>query len=197
MNWLVFPLAIAATAALANPMLFMLGGGSVAGGGSGSFFAATFDGAANCAGGTSIVSSGANAEGATDSVWTTDTGIVTWEGQWTMDYPASATVCSGDQTFTIRARKNTGGGSNGAIIEFYTDATDNLNCSSNLAGTHCSSTTITSEIGQDVVCTLTCNELPDTWPQIQVEIVGQTGGSGGAARAVQIDSIVWGANWSG
>ena len=192
----VAAIALAAAGASANPLLLLLGGTVDAALNSGTYYADLFNGAANCATGTSTVLLGARAEGAPDGVFTTDTGGTTWEGQWTMEYPASAVACTGTQTIQLRVRKSASGGSNSAVIQVYTDATDNGDCSANLVTSYCTGATISSAVGQDVTCALPCTVMPDTWPQIQIEIVGQFGGSGAQRRDAQIDAITWSANWT-
>ena len=192
--WLAFPLLVGAAAAQ-PPLLWFGGETGDAAAGSGTYYADTYDGAANCAGGSTTVSIGANAEGATDGVYTTDETAVWWEGEWVMAYPATALTCTGNQTVTLRVRKSASGGADVNYLELYTDATDDGDCSANLISTYCDKSAVSSSAGEDITCVLPCTVMPDTWPQMQLEVSAEGSGGGPNTRGAQLDSITWSANW--
>lgn len=132
------------------------------------------------------VSTPANANGAPDGTFTTDSGLVSWTARFSMQNPVG-TQANGTHTFTARVRKYSGTG-NPVLnsITIYEGSTSRVVKTLN--------TSVTSATGQDVSTTLTEAEIRTitNLANLEVQIVTTgAGGSGPARAAVQLDAITW------
>lgn len=132
------------------------------------------------------VTTPANALGAPDATWTTDTGATNWTSRFAMGDPTGS-LANGTHTITVRARKISGQTGTPVInsIALYENGTSFATITSG-------STNITTT-SQDVAPTFDSSILAGRdLTNIEVEIVTTSaGGSPGARTPVQIDSITW------
>jgi hypothetical protein len=125
----------------------------------------------------------ANAVGATDGVWTTDTGNVNWTSRWAMEDPSGP--ITGTQQITVLVRKESAGG-NDPTLNSVTLFENGASVAQLSAGG-----SVTSATGQTFSGNFDGSAItnPD-----DVEIQIATTGAGGPVanrRAVQVDSIEW------
>jgi len=131
---------------------------------------------------TGTVTTPNNAAGSTAGTWTADTGKTNWTHEWQMDGGA-AVVPSGQQSLTIRARKDATGGGTPTIDSI--EIRDPYNTTT--IQTVSTGWSIDSATGQDV--TITFNAPSDGAIGIRVATSGHGGGPNG--RAVQLDYLRW------
>ena len=135
------------------------------------------------------VSTPANALGAIDGTFTTDTGTTNWTARWRLDAVAGLFSAYGTQTLTLRVRKSSGTGNptitgvnlyqGGALIK-------------SILG---SSFSVTSTTGEDVVCTFDGADI-NGLETVDIEVVTSGAGGGPSARSsVQIDGATWAATY--
>jgi hypothetical protein len=132
------------------------------------------------------VSTPANALGAPNNTWTSDTGNVSWTARFAMANPVG-TQANGTHTITIRARKVSGQSGSPTIssVTLYENGTSFATVS-----TGGFSITTTS---QDVANTFDSALLAGrNLADIEIEVVtSAAGGSPSTRTPVQIDSITW------
>lgn len=121
-----------------------------------------------------------NAFGASDGVFTGDTGNTSWTQRWGMGNPTGGAL-SGTQTVTFIVRKQSGTNNPTMTASLYQNGS--------LIQQILASTNVTSLTSQTVTATFTGSLITDP-TNIEIEIATTAAGGSGAARAaVQVDSI--------
>lgn len=131
------------------------------------------------------VSTPANAYGAPDGTFTTDTTNTSWTARFSMGNPTNAQA-NGNHTFTLRVRKISST-ANPLInsVAIYEGTT--------LRVTKYLSSVVGNTTGQDIIATLLESEIRTVTDlsQLQVQVATSGAGSGQSRTCVQLDSISW------
>lgn len=146
---------------------------------------------------TSTVSAGsigspANALGAPNGVYTTDTTKNAWTARWTLDAIAGTNIVSNaGHTISIRARKSSTGGADVTIetATLYQGATTIPLITSPVTVTG------TGVPGQDVVVGFDGTLLTGL-ENVEIQIQGSGAGGGPNERGCEIDAVTWTADYT-
>jgi hypothetical protein len=128
------------------------------------------------------VSTPANALGAPDDVWTTDTLNASWTSRFAMGDPSTVTP-SGTQPVLVTARINSSGGGTPQITEINLFSTSTL-----VRNLLASPVNVTATHSLEV--TFDASEVANL-NNVEIQIVTTGAGSGGSRRCVQLDAITW------
>jgi hypothetical protein len=130
------------------------------------------------------VTTPANALGAPDDTFTTDTLNASWTSRFAMGDPSTVTP-AGTQTVSVRVRKNGSGGGTPTITAV--NLFDGSTSVRNLLG---ATADVTSDTGMDVEVTFTASEVANP-NNVEIQLVTAGAGAGGSRRCVQLDAITW------
>ena len=128
----------------------------------------------------------ANALGAPDNVWTTDTGNTNWTHRWRLGSPGGNYIATGTQTLVLRVRRDSTGGTDPTI--------NSVTLIQGANSTVIRSTSYVPGNGDDLTITFDSSIL-NGLENVDIELATSGGGGSPAnRRSVQVDGATWQAN---